>query len=291
MKTILVWMTIMAAAVGAAAQQAVEERMVASPDGLVEISNISGSVRVQGWDRAEVEVTGTLGRGTERLEFEGRSGRTVVKVIVPRFASNLRGSDLVVRVPAGSRLEVSGVSADIRVDGVAGILELETVSGSIAVAGSPVSVEAKSVSGALELEVAAAPVEAKTVSGPIRILGARGVLSAATVSGGIHGVGEGLDRAEFSTTSGKIVVQGGLNRQGRMTIRSVSGGVDLVLPPDQGTELFVKTFSGGIRHDLKDASEWSSARGPGRELEATLGDGSARITVTSFSGSVTIRTR
>lgn len=291
MKTLLVWMTIMAAASGAAAQQVVEERTAAAPDGLVEISNMSGSVRVLGWDRAEVEVTGTLGRGTERLEFEGRNGRTVVRVIVPRFASNVRGSDLVVRVPAGSRLEVSGVSADVQVDGLAGNLELETVSGAIAVTGAPSSVEAKSVSGSLELEVAAASVEAKTVSGAIRIRGAQGALSAATVSGSIDGVAEGLDRAELSTTSGRIVLQGGLNRRGRLTIKSVSGGVELILPSDQDSELSVKTFSGGIRHDLEHASEWSSARGPGRELEATLGDGSARIIVTSFSGSVTIRTR
>ncbi|HSQ69888.1 MAG TPA: hypothetical protein VLM41_07360, partial [Steroidobacteraceae bacterium] len=46
------------------------ERRPAEPAGHVEISNTAGSVSIAGWDRREVEVTGELGKGVERLEFE-----------------------------------------------------------------------------------------------------------------------------------------------------------------------------------------------------------------------------
>jgi hypothetical protein len=39
----------------------VNETMDADPDGHIEIFNTAGSVTVEGWSRASVEVTGTLG--------------------------------------------------------------------------------------------------------------------------------------------------------------------------------------------------------------------------------------
>jgi len=47
----------------------ISERAPADATGHVEISNTAGSVEVSGWARNEVEVTGTLGDGVERLEF------------------------------------------------------------------------------------------------------------------------------------------------------------------------------------------------------------------------------
>ena len=80
-----------------------------SADGRVLISNLSGSVMVTGWDREEISVEGTLGRGTERLDFEVSGDRARIKVIIPRRARNVEGSDLEIKVPRGSRVEVETV--------------------------------------------------------------------------------------------------------------------------------------------------------------------------------------
>ena len=47
-------------AVAAPATRAVNERRPADPRGTVEIVNTAGRVSVAGWERPEVEVTGTL---------------------------------------------------------------------------------------------------------------------------------------------------------------------------------------------------------------------------------------
>ena len=73
-------------------QQHVDEKRPASATGTVEISNVSGLVKITGWDKAEVQVTGTLGRGTERLELSGSGNRTLVKVVLPHFAHHVDGS-------------------------------------------------------------------------------------------------------------------------------------------------------------------------------------------------------
>ena len=47
----------------AAADTPINRRTAADPTGLVEISNTAGHVTVTGWERNEVEVTGSLGDG------------------------------------------------------------------------------------------------------------------------------------------------------------------------------------------------------------------------------------
>lgn len=273
MKKTLVWLTAMLVAAGAASQQRVDERIPASPDGLVEISNVSGSVRVEGWERAEVRITGILGQGAERLEIDSRPGRTAVRVVAPRDGSPRVGADIVARVPSGSRLEVTGVAAGVDVAGVAGPVGVETVSGGIRVGGTPQSVDVRSVSGAVDLEVFADTVQVRTVSGRIRV------------------DSKGVERATLATTSGLIEFSGALALRGRLEAKSVNGAVDLTLPADLSAELSVKTFSGVIRHNLREAQETSPPRGPGRELAATMGQGSARITVNTLSGRIQVRTR
>ena len=81
----------------------INQRAAADPGGAVEISNVAGTVRVTGWDRNEVEVTGELGEGTERLDFAVVDKVTRVKVILPNRSNNVEDTDLVVRVPVASR--------------------------------------------------------------------------------------------------------------------------------------------------------------------------------------------
>ena len=60
---------LLAASPASHAGTPINKRAAADPTGSVEVSNVSGTVTVTGWDRNEVEVTGELGEGTERLEF------------------------------------------------------------------------------------------------------------------------------------------------------------------------------------------------------------------------------
>ena len=89
------------------AQEKLDRRLPATSTGTVQVRNIAGSVRIVGWDRNEVQVQGTLGQGTERLDFENRSGVIVIEVILPerrdqRRENRIEGSELEIRVPAGA---------------------------------------------------------------------------------------------------------------------------------------------------------------------------------------------
>ncbi len=291
MRKILVFgLAVAAAAWTAMAQQRVEESRPASRDGVVEVHNVSGSVRVSGWDRDEVAVSGTLGRGTERLEFTGSGGRTEIRVVLPHFAHHVDGSDLEIKVPAGSSLEVSTVSADIGVEKVGGRIKLDSVSGTVRVAGEPKEFEAKSVSGDVEITAANAPGRAKSVSGNVTLAGVAGAVEAGSVSGNVVVKGGEVTRVDLQTTSGDIRFDAGLAKDGRLDAKSVSGNVELSLPAATGAEFDVTTFSGNITNAFGPEARRTSEYAPGKELSFSTGAG-ARVVARSFSGNVTLRKR
>ncbi len=291
MKRIVIVLAVVALLVASAAlaQQSVNERRPAEPGGVVEIENLAGSVKVIGWDRAEVEVTGTLGRGTERLEFSGGPGRTLVKVVLPKHARDIDGSDLTVKVPAGSRLEVETVSADITAEQVAGVLDLETVSGSVRAGGKPTEVKVSSVSGEVEVSAVDGPVRAQSVSGRVTLLGARKGVEVTSVSGPIKVVGADVESGELHTVSGTITFEGDVAGAGRLEVETVSGEVELSLPASVAAEFRVTSFSGSITNELGPAARRTHEHGPGWELEFSNGGGGARVEVKSMSGQVTLR--
>ncbi len=280
------------AAIPAIAQERVDQKRPASPNGTVEISNVSGSVKVTGWDRAEVAVTGTLGKGTERLEFSGSGERTVVKVVLPHLSTrHVEGSDLEIKVPGGSSLEADTVSAEITVDNVAGTVRAHTVSGGVTIAGSPREFQAKTVSGEIEITATSAPGRASSVSGRVTLRGVAGDVEARSVSGNVVVTGGEASRVELETTSGDIRFDAALGKDGSLEAKSVSGTVELALPAATAAHFDVTTFSGDITNDFGPAARRTSEYGPGKELSFSTGGGGVRIVAKSFSGSVVLRKR
>ncbi len=278
-------------ALPALAQQAVNERRPASPTGTVEVSNIAGSVRVIGWSQGEVEVTGTLGRGTERLEFSGPPERILVKVVVPEHTHDLKGSDLTVKVPAGCRLDAGTVSASLTVEGLNGTLDLSSVSGEITVTGEPGEVEAESVSGDVDVTVGAATMRLATVSGSIKARGARGEVTVETVSGNATVDAAGVDRVELESVSGTVRFAGDLSASGRLKAESVSGTVEVALPAGIGAAFKLESFSGDIDNQFGPPARRTAEYGPGVEAEFTAGSGGARVEIETMSGSIILRKR
>ena len=268
----------------------INQRAAADPAGQVEISNVSGSVVVTGWDRAEVEVTGELGEGTERLEFS-RSGKlTRVKVILPSRSSRVESTDLVVKVPAASSIAVNTVSADLTVRGLRGSQRLQSVSGDV------------------ETEAAAEDVECKTVSGNVRVGGSgqRGLLTVTTVSGDasvtrvageVNGntvsgnftvsLGE-ASRSRLRSTSGDLGVRGRLATDARMDFESISGNVRLDLEGPVSAEFDVSSFNGDIRNCFGPKPVRTSEYAPGSELRFREGQGGARVRIKTLNGDISV---
>jgi hypothetical protein len=119
----------------AAAQERVDERRPAAPDGTVAIETTGGSVRVEGWDRSEVAVTGSVGPGADHLSLRG-DGRKIRVEVEPSLHEHVGHADLTVKVPARSQVRVESFQARVEVSDVTGGVRVETVNGGIVVSGA-----------------------------------------------------------------------------------------------------------------------------------------------------------
>lgn len=320
---------LVAYAVPAAAQERIDEAFASDATGTVEIANVAGTVTVTAWDRNEIRVTGTLGRGTERLELDRGRQNTEIRVIIPRNARNVRGSDLHIRVPAGKQVAVTTVSADIEVEGVQGAVSARATSGDVAVSGRPASVRATSTSGDVTVDVTTAgrvaatatsgdvrvsgsvadgvsaesvsgdvvvtastpEIRAKSVSGDVGLEGARGRVSASTVSGDARIVGGQLQYASFESVSGDLLYEGDLTSGAAFDLESHSGNITLVLPRGVGADFEVQTFSGDIQSQFGGEVRRTSRYGPGSELRLSTGGSGGILRIQTFSGTVKLQRR
>jgi len=289
------WLLIGAcAATGLAHAEKIEQRLTVQPHGSVEISNVAGRIEVSGWDKQEVEVRGDIGPGVDKVDVTTDHGRTSIKVRVPNYTFRSASADLLIRVPRDSELDVSGVSADVRVTDVEGELMAKTVSGSINADTFGRDSEIKTVSGDIVLrgrskEGANSPeIHISTISGSIRVDRVGGDVEATTVSGDINLKLEPSRSIRMRSTSGALGFEGKLVKGASVDAESVSGGLTVRTTHDGSLDYQVTTFSGDIKNCMGLEAERVSKYGPGRRLNGTRGNGSeeARIRLKTMSGDV-----
>jgi len=232
----------------------INERRALNPDALIEVELVAGTVSITGWDKSEMELTGTLGDTRQKLEISGGKDRLKIEVQLPEGGHHdFEDSDLVLRVPKGSRISVDTVSAPITVSGLSAPVELNSVSGNLEVKGSPREVNLNTVSGEITLDD-----------------------------------GASLENAKLNSVSGTIDAHINFRSGGSFEFETVSGSITLRLPAKVSAEFEVSTFSGSITSDFGDKPVKKSSFLPAEELEFTVGSGGARVKVSSFSGPVKI---
>jgi DUF4097 and DUF4098 domain-containing protein YvlB len=268
----------------------IEKRAPADPKGEVEIVNIAGSVRVMGWNRAEVDVRGELDDSAERLDFVSEGTRTVIRVVLPRNRSNSGGSDLIVRIPEASSLTVNTISADQEIDGVKGAQRLQAVSGLIHSEVSGEDFQAKTISGDVLVAGASGAKPAiytvTTVSGDLTLSKISGEVDVETVSGDMTVEASELSRARVRTTNGDMELTTKLANGGRLDAETINGDVTLKILGTVDAEFDIHTFNGEIESCYGEETVRSRERGPGHDLTFTRGSGSARVRIKTMNGGV-----
>ncbi len=278
----------------ALAQSVINETRPLDARGRVDIDNVKGRIEVRGWERNEVQVTGTLGQGVERLAIEGSGDKLSIQVRYPKSSgwggSRTGPTDLVVMVPVRADLDIESVSADVQVKGVAaGELSVNSVSGNVVAAAAPRKADVETVSGNATLTLNSEDVDVSTVSGSIVLRGRlNGAIDAETVSGRIDVAinGERVRDLSATTVSGNAVVATALAPAGEISLESVSGDLLLRLPKDVSAKVSGESFSGSLKASGVTVEK---RRGPGSSFSTTYGSGNGRISVETFSGSAEVR--
>jgi len=260
--------------------------------GTVDLSLISGRIRVTGWDRQEVKISASIDQGLLRLDANG--SRVTLSVDEADGNRRHRGRHDVgdaryeVSVPRGSRLILEAVSGDVSASGSQGEIEATSVSGDVDVANGVREVSVESVSGSAHAAQINGNLRAESVSGDVRVENVTGNVEASSVSGSIRLIGVQSKDVRTETVSGDVVYSGSIEPGGRYSFESHSGNVRLTIPRGAGAQFSVETFSGDITTDFPVTVPPNSGRGRDGRMDFTIGDGRARVTAQTFSGRIVI---
>ena len=210
-------------------------------DGRVSVANVSGNIRITGWDRKEVQLEAVKYADTQedlqaiRIDIDAQPDAIEIETKFPHhfFDDHHSGRvEYTLSVPNRARIDsVKLVSGDVRLEGLGGDVDASSVSGTIRAVGLTGAVHLSGVSGRIEANFdrdLGRSVSLSTVSGSI-VLGlvpdANADVSAETVSGGIHSeLPIQVDHHQFVGQSlhGKLG-----NGEAQIDLHTVSGSIDL----------------------------------------------------------------
>jgi DUF4097 and DUF4098 domain-containing protein YvlB len=231
----------------------------------------------------EIDVVGT--RATVRAGYRNRPTAYSVS------------TDFIVRAPAGTRIVVNSLRADVKITGIKGELSVTTASGDVVLTNVGPVQEAKTGSGDVTISGSNndGELEAGTLNGDIVLTDVKARrITANTVNGSVTARDVACDSASLTTISGDVVYAGSLTRGGRYEFTSNSGDVRFSPSGSTGYALQATSFSGDITSSVELVRPSSSRtltnqRGPrNRAATAKVGDGSATVTLQTFSGDIAI---
>ena len=278
-------------------------------NGVFDISNLSGSIEFRrgGGNEAVIELTKiararTVEEAREMLslvvvEITGHGERAEVKTHYPTAQhGNRRNINVSVNfnitVPQNTRVRATTLSGNLKATDIRGELSLTTTSGSVQITNASRITAAKSTSGNVELTNVDSDValDAGTLSGNVILKQVKARrIQAGSVSGGVVAQDVETDRLEAQTVSGDVHFSGPLAKSGRYELKTHSGNVRAEIAGRTGFELDANTFSGGVHTDLTIQGAQASGGREGarrKSVRGTVGDGSAVLNVTTFSGNV-----
>jgi DUF4097 and DUF4098 domain-containing protein YvlB len=274
--------TLLLVGSGRAAAQTLDTTLNVRSGARLSVSNLSGTITIQSWRRSAIRVEAEYDQA--RVEIDDSPSHVRVRTVARRGHSEV---DYVITVPERTAVEAGGISSDIQVEDVCGEAILNSVSGDVSLRCAEGDVTVQSVSGDVMVADVRGRVDVGSTSGDVAVSEVRGEASARSVSGEILLDGIEGDAAEAETVSGDIVFAGPIRERGRYRFESHSGDVIVRVAGNLNATIGVSTFSGELESDFPIVL--SQGGRAGREWEFTLGSGSARLNLRSFSGTIYLR--
>lgn len=255
------------------------------PQGYVEITELAGSIEVNGWDRPEIEVTGPEA-SAERVRVTVSGNHTSIRVQPFSLSGeNTEASRLAIHVPLQSSLSVSLVSANLKVEGVQGDVNLRTINGNLSgeVGGN---LRANTATGSVDMAARGAKsIEVKTINGNIRLTAGSGEVDVQTVSGDAKIDMATLSNGRFRSISGDMSTTLSLAPDAQLDSESVSGKLRFDFPAQPNGDFEIQTIDGAIENCFGPKAT-KGQYGVGSRLEFKTGDGRAHVQIKTKSGDV-----
>ena len=216
-----------------------EQTFPARPDVVVSLTNVNGSIDIQGWDKPEVSLVAEKSAATAealekiKVQIDARPDHIAIKTDYPhRFFESSRGSVRYwLRVPTAASIDkIESVNCPIAIKGVEGSTAISSVNGKIAITGLSSSLSLETVNGSARIEATRLPAGSElklhSVNGAIdlalpaqvsarfdistvggRVTSAFPLASSGFIGRTFHGTtGTGAARVQIDTVNGTVAI-------------------------------------------------------------------------------------
>ena len=249
---------------------------------VVVIQNIgNGRIEVKSWRNPEVVLTGTQASDKINIESEQAGDRIGVSssLIDASAQPGEMQADFELTVPEETELQLKTQTGLILVEQVMGDMTLESVAG---------DVHLKEVSGYIIVT---------TKSGSLVCTQCAGKLNFNSISGSAQLLQPQLSNVNLFTTSGNILFDGDFVRTGLYTMKSGKGLVEVRFSTNDSFDLNAQTSTGTVDNQAADFLKPDShglkhfASKYTKGFIATVGQGLAKVELSSYSGTIRILKR
>ncbi len=265
-----------------AAGQHFEKHFAVHNRPVVVIHNVAnGRIEVKSWKNAEVDVLASQASDKILFDMEQAGDRIDVTANIRDAAAQPREleTSLLLTVPEETELQLKTETGLIYVEQVMGDMTLESVAG---------DVHLKEVSGYIIV---------RTTEGSLVCTQCAGKLDFKSISGGAQVLQPALTNVSLFTTSGNILFDGDFVRTGLYTMKSGRGLVEVRFSGNDSFDLKAQTAVGTVdnqaaaylKPDSHGAKHLASKFTKG--LFGTVGQGLAKVELSSYSGTIRILKR
>jgi DUF4097 and DUF4098 domain-containing protein YvlB len=274
---------LMLPGVSFAAGQKIEKHFSVKGRPVVMIQNVAnGRIEVKSWKNSEVVVTASQSSDKIGLDMEQADERIEItaNILDPSAQQSDLTENIQLTVPEETELQIKTQTGLIYVEQVIGDMKLESVAG---------DVHLKEVSGYIIVHTTGGSLVCTQCGGKF--------LEFNSISGSAQILQPSLSRVDLRTTTGNILFDGDFIRTGIYTMKSGRGLVEVRFSGTDSFDLNAQTSSGTVDNRaeafLKPDTHGfrRSASKYAKGLFGTVGNGLAKVELSSFSGTVRILKR
>ncbi len=241
---------------------------------------VDGRIEVKSSKNPEVVVISTSSPEKVAIDVEQVGDRIDISAIglVNSTQPHEVEANFIVTVPEETELQLKTQTGLIYVEQVNGDMQLESVAG---------DVNLKEVSGYIIV---------KTTAGTLKCTQCAGKLDFASVAGGAQILQSSLMRITLMTTTGNLLYDGDFVRTGLYTMKSTKGTVEVHFSPTDSLDVDARSLTGTVDNQAADflrpdAHGTHHSRNRGNSFFGTVGQGLAKVELSSYSGTIRILKR
>lgn len=270
-------MLLLAAAPAASAHR-VERKFDVSMRPVVSVRNDNGRISVKSWQKNEVQLVAEHASDKVEVDADQRGNRIDITthVLNQSVTSEELKADFEISVPEETELQIKNDAGTVMVVRVSGDMTFETVLADV------------------KLEEVAGYLVVKTVSGSLLCVRCAGRIEVNSISGNLRLIQPLSPNVRAQTYSGSIFFDGDFLAGGIYVLKNHRGPIEVRYTESDSFDLRATSIYGKVDREpsltlTPPSHKQRPAPGISNSLFGTFNSGAARVELTSFSGTISIR--